>query len=435
MRQKIAARNLEILRDRRVRVDPASPSKVSANLELKWECLSDSTGEVQLESDCSEEDTVLKYHNIYDSVPENVCHENPLARIRTRREEIPLVALSLKKKGPRVTISPTSMQFKNQLGFSATRSDRCSPDLTFPSTLLEKEMIIADLQAELETLRTEHLERQSSSCCIRSAETQTDVLSLKPSQNEGTALLPRKPWIQLTNIRGEDLLISSSTPMVTSIRQDSKPANGDPTRFVHKQDAAHSTSSVTWWGPEHSQIYKRIRPYCSSPKHQSITKDSTFDRSCSLDNTLPSKPSAKTQIRSTRSNHATISDEMSWQLLFDSNVALYDSDIFFYATYKWRLLLCRNKDSSFGFSVALLNGRDNQIQSVNCEFKLSRGVQKEPYTREATLSFKSSINPSYQGFKNFMGSELLSYVRGGVLYLSIKMSSSLNEDGLLEFTC
>ena len=95
-----------------------------------------------------------------------------------------------------------------------------------------------------------------------------------------------------------------------------------------------------------------------------------------------------------------ITDEINWELTLDDSYDLYDSDTFFYLTFKFRMLLARNVDNSYSFLITLLNNPREEAQSIYVEFTANRFL-REPFTRGKKCTF--STKTSYKGFKRFIG--------------------------------
>ena len=126
-----------------------------------------------------------------------------------------------------------------------------------------------------------------------------------------------------------------------------------------------------------------------------------------------------------------ISDVFYWELHYNEYCSMYDSDIFLFASHKWRLNMFRNKDGTFGFTLNLLTSNRAPVE-LYCDFKAHK-LLREPYSKEAILTFGTSRtsftkNSSFKGFKRFMGPELLTYVdNDNIITLSVSLSTILVE--------
>lgn len=130
-----------------------------------------------------------------------------------------------------------------------------------------------------------------------------------------------------------------------------------------------------------------------------------------------------------------------WEFKYDEGRLNFDSEIFYFSVGRWRVNLTRTGRGNFGLSLVLLNlvkngacvglcGRPNTHKhfDIVCEFKLHCNL-RPTYCRSKTLSFSSRM-PSERGFKNFIGSDLLSYVdNSSRLTISLRLQVPVGADG------
>ena len=134
-----------------------------------------------------------------------------------------------------------------------------------------------------------------------------------------------------------------------------------------------------------------------------------------------------------------ISDVFYWELHYNEYCSMYDSDVFLFASHKWRLNMFRNKDGTFGFTLNLLTSNRAPVE-LYCDFKAHK-LLREPYSKDAILTFGANRtnftrNSAYKGFKRFVGPELLSYVDDeNVITLSVSLSTLLTNGCLRSPPC
>jgi hypothetical protein len=108
------------------------------------------------------------------------------------------------------------------------------------------------------------------------------------------------------------------------------------------------------------------------------------------------------------------------------------SDVFTFAGICFRLSFTPESSSSEcdGFSLLLILAQPACEAIVSCEFKVHAPLRQSFCRPKKNLRF-SSTNTLINGFKHFMGMELLSYLEDGTMTFSVIMKSCIDSKGRL----
>eukprot|EP01041_Mallomonas_annulata_P006943 gene6943-14098_t len=291
--------------------------------------------------------------------------------------------------------------FKNNVYFPIMTTSTSNPDELLDKVLQKYTLELNDSSRESRVIakRIELQEKMNKSPLRHRKLGNKNMMSHMPTESVIYRYPSKASTTQSVSSKGCQTYSSLTSPFMVSVSTQT-----DISSFEMKTDSVIIHSNNTQQHNNSPEVVMKSKQFSSSSTTTNIS-------------TMNSK-SIKKQIPNLQIS------EVFWEIDFQDINSIHDSDPFIFAGYRWRLTFGRYNETGFGIMITLAQ-RDNAI--ISCEFKI-HSDSRPTYSMKSNSNYHFSANTTvYKGFREFIGTDLLSYINNGKLKLSVVMSTEIGK--------